>query len=83
MPRKIENVRLISSEEISCVYFVLDVVQRRVVAVGDDASAHFLEFLQVVDHFAAEEGAAGFQGWFIDNDGSAFSLDTFHDALDG
>ena len=42
-----------------------------------------LECLQVIDNFAAKEGATLFQCWLIDDDLSTLCLDTFHDALNG
>lgn len=42
-----------------------------------------LELLQVVDHTAAEEGAAVLDGRLVDDDFGAFGLDALHHALDG
>ena len=41
-----------------------------------------LELLQVVDHKAAEEGAAVLDGRLVDDDFRAFGLDALHHALD-
>lgn len=73
---------LVSSENISCVNLVLHVVEARVVAVGDDGVGEFLELVEVVDDFGAEECGAVFEGRFIDDDFSTFGLDAFHHALD-
>ena len=72
----------ISAEEISGIYFILNVVKRRIITIGDDASAHFLELLEVVDNLRTEECAAVFQRRFVDDNGSAFSFNAFHDTLD-
>ncbi len=42
-----------------------------------------LELLQVVHHLAAEEGAAVFEGWLINDYLCTLCLDALHDALDG
>lgn len=44
--------------------------------------AHFFEFIQIVYYFAAEESDSVFKCWFVDDHGSTFCLNTFHNALD-
>ena len=43
--------------------------------------AQALEFGEVVDYAAAEEGRAVFEGGLVDDDGGAFGLHAFHHAL--
>lgn len=74
--------KLISAEEISCIDLIFHIIQAGIVAVRDDALAAALEFLQISDDLAAEERRAAFQCRFVDNNGSAFRFDAFHDALD-
>lgn len=74
---------LISSEEVASVDFVLDIVQDRVVTVGDDGLGLLLESREVVDDLTAEEGAAVLEGGLVDNDVGSFGFDALHDALDG
>lgn len=76
-------IQSISSENIPCIDFVLHVVEAGVVAVGDDGLTSVLELGEVVDHFAAEECAAVFKRWFVDDDCRTFGLDALHHALDG
>ena len=71
----------IPPEQIAGIYFLADVVQVGTVAVGDDAAAHFFEFLQIVDDFAAEEGAAVFKRRFIDDDRRTLGFYSFHNTL--
>ena len=73
----------ISAENVSCVDFFLDIVENGIIAVGDDASAHFLEFPEVIDDLGAKESRAVLKCGFVNNDGSALRLDALHDALDG
>ena len=73
----------VSSEYVAGVYFVLYVVEAGVVTVGDDGLRLILEFFQIVDNNAAEEGAAVLKRRFIDDYLGAFGLDTLHHALDG
>ena len=44
--------------------------------------AHFFEFIQIVYYFAAEECDSVFKRWFVDDHGSAFCLNAFHNTLD-
>ena len=73
----------VSAEDVSCVDFLFDVVEGRIVAVGDDAAAYILEFLQVVDDLGAKESCAVFKGGLVYDNGSTLCLDALHDALDG
>ena len=77
------TVLLVSFEQISCVYFVHDIVQRRVIAVGDDSGGAAFEFGEVVHDLRAEEGGAVREGGFVDDHRGAFGLDALHDTLDG
>ena len=51
---------LVALEDVAGVDFFLYIVQAVVVTVGDDGLALALEFIKVVDDFAAEEGIAVF-----------------------
>ena len=73
----------IATEDVAGVDLLLDVVEAGVVAVGDDGVAAGLEFLQVVYHKAAEEGAAVLEGGLVDDDLGTFGLDALHHALNG
>lgn len=53
-------MRSISTEEISGIYFLLNVVQYRIITISDDTPAHFLELPEVVDNLRTEECAAAF-----------------------
>ena len=44
--------------------------------------AHFFEFIQIIYYFATEECDSIFKCWFVNDHGSAFCLNTLHDALD-
>ena len=59
---------LISSKYIPGIYLILDIIQTSIITVGDDGMALSLESSQVIDYFAAEEGATLFKCWFIDDD---------------
>ena len=74
---------LISSEDISCIDLILYIVETCIIAVGYDGICLRLKLGEVVDNEAAEECAAVFEGWLIDDDVGALSLDTCHNALDG
>ena len=52
-------------------------------AVGDYGFGTPLEFVEVVDYFAAEEQCAVFQCRLVDYHLGTLRLDTLHDALDG
>ena len=74
---------LVSSKYISCIDLALYIIQTYIVAVGDDGMALCLEGFEVVLYPTAEEGAALFQGWLIDDYLGTLCLDTLHDALNG
>ena len=44
--------------------------------------AHFFEFIQIIYYFTSEECDSVFKCWFVNDHGSAFCLNTLHDALD-
>ena len=73
----------VSAEDVSCVYLALDVIEGRIIAVGDDAAAHILEFLQVVDDLGAKEGRSVLERGLINDNSGSLGLDALHDALDG
>ena len=75
--------KLVAVEEVAGIYFGFHVIEDSVVAVGDDGLALGLEGGEVVHHAAAEECAAVFEGWFVDDDFCAFGLDALHHTLDG
>lgn len=72
----------VSAEDISCVDFFFDIVKGRIIAVGDDAAAHFLEFFKIIDNLTTEESGAIFKRWLIDHNSGALCLDPLHDSLD-
>ena len=72
----------VSPENIPRINLVLHIVEAGVISVRDDGLATALELLQVVDHEAAEEGAAVLKGRLVDDDFRAFGLDALHHALD-
>lgn len=74
---------LITFKYVPRIDLVFDVVKAIIVSVCNDGSTLLLEFLQVVDDQAAEEGAAVFQRGFIDYDLCAFCFDSFHNTLNG
>ena len=74
---------LVASEDVAGVDFVLYVVQNSIVAVCDDGLGFRLEFFQVINDLAAEEGGAVFEGGFVDDYLGSLGLDALHDALDG
>lgn len=76
-------MKLVSAEDVAGINLLLDVIKAGVIPICDDGLGHFLEFLQVVDHEAAEEGGAVFEGGFVYDDLGALGLDALHDALDG
>ena len=76
-------INLISSEDIPCIYLFLNIIKAGIIAVGDDGIDLSLELGEVIDYETAEEGAAIFEGWFIDDDIGTLSLDALHDALYG
>ena len=69
-------------EEVTGVDLFADVVEDGVVAVCEDAAAFGLELGEVVNDAASEEGAAVFEGRFVDDDAGTLRLDALHDALD-
>ena len=73
----------ISAEDVSCVDFFLDIVENGIIAVGDDTSAHFLEFPEVIDDLGAKESGAVLKCGFVNNNGSTLSLDALHNSLNG
>ena len=73
--------RLIAAEEVAGIYLRLDVVEDGVIAVGDNAAAHFFEFFQVVYYNRTEECCSVLQRRFIDDHGCALGLDPLHNAL--
>ena len=80
MPR--HSFHLVSSKDVPCIDLLLDVVEATVVTVCYDGLASFLEFFEVVDNEAAEEGTAVLEGGLVDDDYCALGFDAFHDALD-
>ncbi len=70
-------------EYISCIHFVLYIVQFRIVAVCDDGVSLGLEDSQVIHDAGSEEGNAILKGRLVHDDLGALRLDALHDALDG
>ena len=78
------NGTLVSAEQISRVYLVLDIAELvGVKAVGEDDVALCLELIEVVDDKAVVETVAVFERGLVDDDRDALRLDALHDALDG
>ena len=73
---------LVSSKDISRIDFFLYIVQASIVAVGNDGLTLGLEFLQIIDDLAAEEGGTVFECWFVDDYLGSLGLDALHHALD-
>lgn len=73
----------VPQKNVPCIDLVLHIIQARVIAVGDNGLGLLFEGIQIVDYTAAKEGAAVFEGGFIDDDIGSLGLDTLHDALDG
>lgn len=74
---------LVSSEYVSCIDLIFYVTEALVEAVGDDGISLCFELCKVVDNEAAEESAAVFEGWLVDDDVGSLCFDALHDALDG
>ena len=74
---------LISSEDVSCIDLILYIIKAGIIAVGYDGIGLCLELGKIIDYEAAEESAAIFKGWLIDDDIGSLSLDALHDALYG
>ena len=74
-------INLISSEDVSCIYLFLYIVETRIIAVGDDGIGLSLELGKIIDNKAAEEGAAVFEGRLVYDDIGSLSLDSLHDSL--
>ena len=49
-------IELISSENISCIYFIFYIIQTGIVTVGYYGLRHLLKCVQVIDHPASKEG---------------------------
>lgn len=77
----IQFMVLVSSKDVAGVDLRLDVVERWVVAVGDDSLALALEAREVVYYLRAEEHRAILQRGLIDDDLGTLGLDAFHHAL--
>ena len=74
-------VVLISSEYISCIYLVLNIVEAVVKAVGNDSFAKTLKFVKVVNDTTAKECCAILKCRLVDDNLGTFSFYTFHNAL--
>ena len=77
------SVASVSAEDVSCIYLALDVIEGRIIAVGDDAAAHILEFLQVIDDLGAKEGRSVLERGLVNDNSGSLGLDALHDTLDG
>ena len=73
--------KLIPPENITCVNLLLNIIQTRVIAVGNNSLTLFLECIQVVDYAATKESTTIFKSGFVDNYLCSFCLNAFHDAL--
>ena len=74
---------LVALKVISCIYLVFYIVQRLVIAVGNNRFALFFEFCQIINNKTSKEGLAIRDSGFIDDDLGTFGFDALHDALDG
>ena len=74
---------LVTTEKVAGIDFFFDIIQTGIVTVCNNCLADFLELAQVNDNPAPEEGAAIFQGGFVDDDGGSFGFDALHDTLNG
>lgn len=72
---------LVVVEEVAGVDLFADVVEDGIEAVCEDAAAFLLEFGEVIDDAASEEGAAVLEGRLVDDDAGTLRFDTLHDAL--
>ena len=72
---------LVSPEDISSIYFILNIIQTSIVAVSDDGMTLRLEGFEVVHHTAAEECCAVFECRLVDYHLCTLRLDALHDAL--
>lgn len=68
-------------KNVAGIDFGRDVGELGACTVGNDGVGEVLELVEVVDHSAAEEGRAVFERRFVDDNGSTFGLDAFHDTL--
>ena len=73
----------VPSEYIPGIDFGYNVVEGRIITIGDDKAGLLFKGRQVIDDSAAKEGGAVFQGRLIDDDADTFGLEALHDALDG
>lgn len=80
---KCAKKKLVSSEDVTSVDLILDVIEAGVVAVSDDGVAAGFEGGEVVDDETAEEGGAVLEGGLVDDDLCSFGFDALHYALDG
>ena len=81
--RNISILISVSAEDISCIDFLFDIVEGGIIAVGNDAAAHILEFLQAVDDLGAKESRSVLERGLINDNGSTLGLNALHNALDG
>ena len=72
----------ISLKQVPGIYLCPYVIQAMVIPVCQNAVTFFLESVQVINHPAAEEGTAIFQGRFINDDFRPLCFDPLHDTLD-
>lgn len=71
------------AKNIAGIYFVSDIVEGCVVAVGYDGLRLFFKLGEVVHYFAAEEGGALFECGFVYYHFGSFGFYAFHYALYG
>ena len=76
-------INLISSEYISCIYLIFYIIKASIIAVSDDGIGLSLELGELIDYETAEECAAIFKGWLIDDDVGSLCLNALHNALYG
>ena len=74
---------LISTENISCIYLIFNIIETHIIAVGDNGLGLLFEGRKVIDYPTAKEGAAVFERWLIYNNLCSLRLDALHNTLYG
>lgn len=52
------NSSLVSTEQVSGINLVLNIIQTAIVTVGNNGLTAFFELIKIIDNFTAEESAA-------------------------
>ena len=75
--------KLVATENVSCIYFVINIIQTSIVSVSNDGMTLDFKLLQVIYYLAAKECSTIFKCWLVDDDFCALCFDALHDALNG